>query len=242
VRPYAVTHRDTNLGEIASFFSGKYYTEGDGVYDIEGNFYKTVVINGLVWMAENLRTRTFCNGDTLVVSTSPAHFFEYNIQTTLYTLSFEFDENNDLDYGKYYAGRLALDERNICPCGWKIPHQSDVDQLANYVGNNSYLGGKMKSTGTLETGSGRWQHPNALATNLTGLSMNPGGYFYLTTAESSFFSMSLGFGNFMITRNHPFLNNQLAPSTILVQWNKGFLDYMNIVELQEYENIRCIKE
>ena len=46
------------------------YTVGQGVTDIDGNEYETVIINGQEWMAENLCTSSFQNGDPLTLQTS----------------------------------------------------------------------------------------------------------------------------------------------------------------------------
>jgi uncharacterized protein (TIGR02145 family) len=240
VRPYAVTHRDTILGEKATFLTGKYYTEGNGVYDIEGNFYKTVIINGQEWMAENLRTRTFCNGDTLIVATGPETFQEYPLNTPI-TLSHFFNSADDSIFGKYYPGFMAFDERNICPCGWKVPHRNDVVAMANYVGNNQYLGGKMKSTGIYELGTGLWKYPNAMASNLTGLNMHPGGFYW---RGQSYFSSDNTDGYFMILDFYMSWNNNLieTPGSMLLITNRRDLILEGIGADYWYTNIRCIKE
>jgi uncharacterized protein (TIGR02145 family) len=70
------------------------------------------------------------------------------------------------------------DSRGLCPVGWHIPSQEDWLQLANYLGGTTIAGGKMKSTGTLVSGTGLWYSPNTDATNSSGFSGIPSGSFY----------------------------------------------------------------
>lgn len=240
VRSYAVTIHDTVLSEINSFKTGKYFTEGSGVNDIEGNYYKTVIIGNQEWMAESLKTRTFCNGDTLALINDTAELHQFD-QTVPVTFSYQFDASNDSIYGKYYPGMIAKDDRNVCPCGWRIPDKSDIVQLANFVGNNQYLGGKMKSTGVLENGTGYWKYPNALANNLTGLNINPGGYFW---KGPDLFYEPNGSGKIMILQ--PYLEPSGIvvdyPSSVLLQSHRREVNFSSIGENNDLVNIRCIKE
>jgi uncharacterized protein (TIGR02145 family) len=47
--------------------------------------------------------------------------------------------------------------------------------LENYLGGADVAGGKMKSTGTIQAGTGLWQDPNTGATNSSGFTAFPGG-------------------------------------------------------------------
>ena len=76
--------------------------------------------------------------------------------------------------------------KGICPTGWHIPTDGEwctVTQfldatvdcgLDGWSGTNS--GGKMKSTGTIQAGTGLWNTPNAGATNESGFAAIPAGY------------------------------------------------------------------
>jgi uncharacterized protein (TIGR02145 family) len=48
--------------------------------------------------------------------------------------------------------------------------------LTAQLGGKNIAGGKMKSAGTLEQGTGLWFSPNSGATNSSGFSGFPGGY------------------------------------------------------------------
>jgi uncharacterized protein (TIGR02145 family) len=240
VRSYVVTYHDTILSKINSFQSGNYYTEGAGVTDVEGNFYKTVLIGTQEWMAESLRTRTFCNGDTMVLGKSTAVFGQFD-NTTPIALSLDFDSSNDTIYGKYYPGMVAFDDRNICPCGWKIPTKSDIVDLANFVGNNQYLGAKMKSTGILEEGTGLWLYPNVLGNNLTGLNVHPGGDF---SKGGNYFSYVHSTAQIMFTEPHVNNNGVMVdyPYSLVMQYIRREVDIYGVGENVGFINIRCVRE
>ncbi|MFN8240394.1 MAG: FISUMP domain-containing protein [Bacteroidales bacterium] len=71
----------------------------------DGNTYSTIVVNGKVWMAENLRFKT--NGSSF----------------------FENDACNAVKYGALYDWKTA---NNVCPEGWTLPSGSDYRDLMNY--------------------------------------------------------------------------------------------------------------
>ncbi|WP_143959980.1 fibrobacter succinogenes major paralogous domain-containing protein [Litoribacter populi] len=115
------------------------------VRDAEGNVYKVVKIGNQYWMAENLRTSTFCNGDPLEEAGQPNWEWEYGNDIPG-SWSFDNQPEYDVPYGKLYNNRAAVDERNICPCGYKIPSLEDWRELREYLGGNEEAAIKMRST------------------------------------------------------------------------------------------------
>jgi uncharacterized protein (TIGR02145 family) len=149
------------------------YTPGSEVTDVDGNNYPTININGQEWMAENLRTSKYANGDPIPNVTD-------NSQWSFLTTGAWVHQNNDslyeITYGKLYNWQTVADSRNVCPTGWYVPSDINWFELANYLGGTTVAGGKMKSTGTIESGTGLWNQPNLGATNEGGFSGIPGGY------------------------------------------------------------------
>jgi uncharacterized protein (TIGR02145 family) len=144
-------------------------TNGDGVYDYDSNFYKTVkIISNGEWMAENLRTSHYSNGDTI--------FSGKNIQdiSGLGSPKFFFYPNGDSisnlkKYGRLYTYYVVEDGRNVCPTGWHVPNQAEFDTMIKYIGGQDIAGGKLKST-TL------WTAPNTGANNESLFNALPAGF------------------------------------------------------------------
>ena len=72
---------------------------------------------------------------------------------------------------------LDTGAQGICPPtgGWHIPSDEEWTSLVNYLDGPSIAGGKMKSTGTIEAGTGLWFSPNTGATNESGFTGLPDG-------------------------------------------------------------------
>ena len=133
------------------------------------------IIGTQVWMAENLKTTKYRNGD-LIGTTSPATANISGITNPKYQWSYGGNENNVATYGRLYTWFTVTDSRGVCPTGWHLPSDAEWDILSAYLGVNA--GGKMK-----ETGSTHWGSPNVGATNesgFTALSAGSlvGGVFY----------------------------------------------------------------
>jgi uncharacterized protein (TIGR02145 family) len=141
--------------------------------DQEGNVYKTIVIGSQEWMAENLNTSIYRNGDAI-----PTNLDDAVWQTT--TSGAWAYYNNDASYacpyGKLYNWYTCVDARQLCPTGWHVPTDAEWTVLTDYLGGEGVAGGKMKTTGTIEAATGLWYSPNAEATNSSGFSGAPGGF------------------------------------------------------------------
>jgi uncharacterized protein (TIGR02145 family) len=152
------------------------YTPGAGVADVDGNTYQTVIINGHEWMAENLRTSKYANGDPIPNVIDNA---QWSSLTTGAWAHYNNDSQYENIYGKLYNWYTTVDSRNLCPNGWKVPSEENwivllhsIDTNANVLEgwSNNIAGGKMKSTGIQF-----WQTPNLNATNESGFAGLPGG-------------------------------------------------------------------
>ncbi len=139
------------------------------VTDKDGNVYKIVTIGTQVWMAENLKTTKYRNGD-LIGTTTPATLDIHLESTPKYQWAYDGNESNVSTYGRLYTWYAVTDSRNVCPTGWHLPNNTEWTTLTTYLGGESVAGGKLKETGTTH-----WISPNTGATNETGFTALPGG-------------------------------------------------------------------
>lgn len=141
------------------------------VTDVDGNEYSTIIIGDQEWMAENLRTTKYCNGDNIrnIRSNSEWRHPSVNGEAAAWA-HYNNDSLYETLYGKLYNWYVIADERNVCPCGWHVPSHTEWEKLIDYLGGDSIAGGKMKSSGTQY-----WESPNANASNESGFSALPGG-------------------------------------------------------------------
>jgi uncharacterized protein (TIGR02145 family) len=138
--------------------------------DQQGNVYKTIVIGAQEWMAENLKTTIYRNGNAIANITDNA---QWDGLTTGAWASYNNDSQNDCPYGKLYNWYAVADPGHVCPMGWHVPTDVEWTTLTDYLGGAAVAGGKMKTTGTQY-----WLSPNTDATNESGFSGLPGGGRY----------------------------------------------------------------
>jgi len=141
------------------------------VTDIDGNVYKTIVIGTQTWMAENLKTTKYRNGNS-IGTTIPASLNTTAESTPKYQWAYAGNESNVATYGRLYTWYAATDSRNVCPTGWHLPTDTEWNILTTYLGGEG-AGGKLKESGTTH-----WNTPNTGATNSSGFTALPGGYRY----------------------------------------------------------------
>lgn len=139
------------------------------VTDIDGNVYKTVTIGLQVWLAEDLRTTRYRNGDP-IGTTNPATQSIREETAPKYQWAYAGDESNVATYGRLYTWFAVTDSRNLAPEGWHVPTDAEWTILVKFLGGNKAAQGKLK-----EAGTNHWKSPNADATNASGFTALPGG-------------------------------------------------------------------
>jgi len=137
------------------------------IKDADGNFYNVVKIGNQFWMAENLKTTKYNNGNTIPFLPNST---QWNPDTVGAYCYYNNDINIGKEYGYLYNWYSVVNVNKICPSGWHVPTMSEVNTLRNYLGGESVAGGKLKETGTTH-----WLSPNIGATNETGFTAIPNG-------------------------------------------------------------------
>jgi uncharacterized protein (TIGR02145 family) len=135
-------------------------------FDGDNNSYPVVTIGNQTWMAENLKTTKYNNGDSIPYNigvSSPAYCWYNNNYTTYGSIYGAL-------YSWYTVDTISNGMRNVCPEGWHPASYSEWMVLSNYLGGNNVSGGKLK-----ETCSIYWDTPNVGATNESGFTALPGG-------------------------------------------------------------------
>ncbi len=144
------------------------FIPGNGVTDIDGTVYTSIIINGQEWMQQNLAVTKYRNGDPIPTGLSDA---TWSSTTSGAYAIYNNDAANNATYGKLYNWYAVSDSRGLCPTGWHLPSGAECATLETNLGGSYVAGGKMKST----TG---WNLPNTGATNSSGFTALPGGYRY----------------------------------------------------------------
>lgn len=179
IRAYFTNDNDTIYGNQIEFSTPDYIQfnndlEYGTVTDIDGNLYKTIQIGDLVWMAENIRTTHFQNGDPIAHVTDIAKWDVgvLEMKTAAYTY-YNNDENNKFVHGAQYNWFAASDSRNIAPTGWHVATAEDWQKLMRFV--DSWTNGyETKDNSTLvlrETKTAHWYGDGFggyVSTNSTG--------------------------------------------------------------------------
>lgn len=132
--------------------------------DVDGNSYPVVQIGNQCWMANNLATARYANGDSI-----PHVPYAWYAQTNGAWCAYDNLEANDTLYGKLYNWFTVADTRSLCPTGWHMPTDADWYPVINTYGGASTAGGALKAVSPL------WLPPNADATNSSGFTGLPGG-------------------------------------------------------------------
>jgi uncharacterized protein (TIGR02145 family) len=196
--------------------------------DQEGNVYKTIVIGTQEWMAENLNTSIYRNGDAIPTNLDNPSWQGTTSGAWAY---FNNDASYACPYGKLYNWYTCVDARQLCPVGWHVPTDPEWTVLTNYLGGEDVAGGKMKTTG-IETVTGLWISPNAFATNSSGFSGAPGNSRYYD-GEYYFFGFAFWWSSSVGYDDYPWYRYLL--------YNDGFAGRL-ISNKQNGFSVRCLRD
>ena len=108
----------------------------------EGYEYATVQIDGQCWFAENLRTTTYANGDSIDAGLNDAAWgtTAAGARTTFGEGSSDVFIGNDDEvanagtYGHLYNAHAVTDARGLCPTGWHVPTDAEWMDLELALG------------------------------------------------------------------------------------------------------------
>jgi uncharacterized protein (TIGR02145 family) len=155
---YSVASASKGFGDSLTISNGKFTKVqiGSFVYssieDYEHNQYKTVEIGTQTWMAQNLKSRIYANGNSI------KEVYRYSDNDNLTNI-----------YGLYYTWNSATNNsaiemsQGVCPMGWHLPSNSEWQQLLGNLGGELVAGGKLKSLVS-------WNVANVGADNSSGFS------------------------------------------------------------------------
>jgi uncharacterized protein (TIGR02145 family) len=139
------------------------YCPGVPVVLYEGQTYNTIQIGTQCWLKENLNVGT-------IVS--------YPENQSNNGIIEKFCVDCDIYGGLYQWNEMMQYQttpgvQGICPNGWHLPTIDEWSVLSDFLGGEAIAGGKMK-----EPGLEHWTDPNVGATNESGFTALPGGYYW----------------------------------------------------------------
>jgi uncharacterized protein (TIGR02145 family) len=105
----------------------------------DGKTYKTVIIGNQEWMAEDLATTKFTNGDVI---TNLEDKYGWSEALTNKTPAWC---KSPTGKSMVYNGLAVIDKRQLCPIGWRIPDVNDWDVIVSKFGGYENASVKLKA-------------------------------------------------------------------------------------------------
>ena len=241
-RAYVTNELGTSYGDVVSFRTDYSMPEGDAqpcpnmptVTDVDGNVYNTVKLGNQCWMAENLRTTHYADGQEI----------PYGLTLTTPVMACRYAPDGDLSlvsqYGYLYNWVAAMKGANtatanpsgvqgVCPDGWHMPSPAEWTQLTTYLGSypvyqsnnssSSYIAKALAANEDWQLSGTAFVVGNDLSkNNRAGFNVYPAGSvsfpsYHEINQEAFFWSTSLS-GNIRISYNSQSIHAQsLSAST-----------------------------
>ena len=114
--------------------------------DADGNSYATVQIGTQIWMAENLKTTKYRNGEPISNVTNKSQWNELSIKPSSAQCTYNNDDTNSNKYGRLYNWYAVNDSRNIAPSGWHVPSDGEWTLMTDYLDTNYNIFGPQAKT------------------------------------------------------------------------------------------------
>jgi len=145
------------------------------VKDIDENFYKIVTIGNQIWMAEDLRTTKYNDGNSIPKVTDNDEWLSLNSPAYCWYM------NNEAAYKHPYGALYnwyAVNTNKLCPLTWHVASDADWKQLEMVLGMSQVEadndGWRGTDQGTQLKNTTGWNN-NGNGTNLSGFTAVPGG-------------------------------------------------------------------
>lgn len=109
--------------------------------DNDGNIFTTITIGTQVWMAENLKSTKYRNGDQIPNMRDNATWSDQYLHPNSAIGGYCWYNDGTADkriYGGFYNWYAVNDSRKIAPPGWHVPSDAEWTTLENYLIANGY--------------------------------------------------------------------------------------------------------
>jgi uncharacterized protein (TIGR02145 family) len=185
VRAWATNAKGTAYGDTLSFFTetpdlSEPCPGMPTITDIDGNVYKTVLIDDQCWMKENLRTTRYADHSIIPLINSDQGWINLGANGARTWMNDDSATYATL-YGALYNWHAVTYPGGLCPQGWHVPSDQEWKEMELFLGmpvqhidwnggRGTVQGGMLKSTGTQY-----WWTPNKAATNFSGFTALPAG-------------------------------------------------------------------
>ncbi|MBT6164028.1 MAG: hypothetical protein HOH92_10025, partial [Crocinitomicaceae bacterium] len=183
------------------------FTCGDPM-NYHGYDYATVQIGEQCWFAENLRTSFYLNGDSVAIVEGNSDWLALANDDSGAMVAYENTEENSAVFGTLYNGYAVLDNRKLCPLNWKVPSDSDWQDLELNLGmstcelNSESWRGATENIGTrLKVDAAN--SPSWNGSNTTLWSGLPAGYRHPAGGYNSLGSITLFWSQGLVDGANP---------------------------------------
>jgi uncharacterized protein (TIGR02145 family) len=106
---------------------------GAGVTDIEGNFYTSVIIGNLEWMAKNLQTTRYNDSTSIQKAGDVYQPGSYSVYPALLVDDIQTENEMVSIYGLFYDGTAVLNTKGLCPSGWRVPTNAEWHSMEDFL-------------------------------------------------------------------------------------------------------------
>ena len=226
----------------------------NAVTDYDGNSYDAVRIGNQVWMASNLRTTHYANGEDIPEGTTLS-------DTEPYRYTPDNSEANVAAYGYLYNwfammhGAASSEEnpsgvQGICPNGWHVPSNAEWSQLTDYCfsqteyvcsGNGDNIAKSLAADHDWVLSTNVCAVGNDLNTNnTTGFSALPAGLY------TDFYNGSYHSGTYLGFRNFAYFWSATEDAANRAYPRYLFYDYAYVGGDYSYKSsglsVRCVRD
>ena len=196
----------------------------------DGKVYRTIIVDGLEWMAENLDF----SDSTLLPNIEGANWCYDNepdfckVGGRLYTWAAAMNLSSDMLQKRWnWYNKSSSARRGVCPEGWVIPSSSEFSYLTLLVGRYSEAGKLLKSTRG-------WRGLNGNGLDSVGFTVIPTGYY----AKGDFYNAGFE-GVFWTSKESDYSYSEAS----VMRFNYESSDVAQRDQKKEFGySVRCVKD
>jgi uncharacterized protein (TIGR02145 family) len=204
--------------------------KGSGNNKIQVQEMKSVKIGTQTWMAENLNTSNFRNGNVIQEAKTREEWQQAKAEKKPAWCYYNYDPAIGMKYGKLYNWYAVNDPRGLASKDWHVPGDDEWKTLIDFLGGKQVAGQKLKSVIEWK-GAGK-------GTNESGFDGLPGGFCKFDGSWGPGPSGSIGYFGIWWSSTERILGSM--GWVWMLTWEKSLSTYFNSIDDGLY--VRCIKD